>query len=49
LQPVVMRHWKLDQLTGLSDEAEKAREALFKRIDRIGKVGAKMASERVSA
>lgn len=49
LQPVVMRHWKLEQLTGLSDEAEKAREALFKRIDRIGKVGAKMASERVSA
>ena len=49
LQPGVMRHWKLDQLTGLSDEAEKAREALFKRIDRIGKVGAKMASERVSA
>lgn len=49
LQPVVMRHWKLEQLTGLSDEAENAREALFKRIDRIGKVGAKMASERVSA
>ena len=49
LQPVVMRHWKLEQLTGLSDEAEKAREALFKRIERIGKVGAKMASDRVNA
>ena len=49
LQPVVMRHWKLDQTTGLTDEAEKAREALFKRIERIGKVGAKMASDRVSA
>lgn len=49
LQPVVMRHWKLEQLTGLSDEAEKAREALFKRIERIGKVGAKMALDRVSA
>ena len=49
LVPVVMRHWKLEQLTGLTDEAEKAREALFKRIERIGKVGAKMASERVSA
>ena len=48
LQPVVMRHWKLEQLTGLSDEAEKAREALFKRIERIGKVGAKMASDRVN-
>ena len=49
LQPVVMRHWKLEQVTGLTDEAEKAREALFKRIERIGKVGAKMASDRVSA
>lgn len=49
LVPVVMRHWKLEQLTGLTDEAEKAREALFKRIERIGKVGAKMVSDRVSA
>ena len=49
LVPVVLRHWKLEQLTGLSDEAEKAREALFKRIERIGKVGAKMASDRISA
>ncbi len=48
LQPVVIRHWKLEQLTGLTDEAEKARDALFKRIDRIGKVGVKMASERAS-
>jgi hypothetical protein len=44
-----MRHWKLEQITGLTDEAEKAREALFKRIERIGKVGAKLASDRVSA
>ena len=49
LQPVVMRHWKLEQVTGLTDEAEKAREALFKRIERIGKVGAKMASDRINA
>ena len=49
LQPVLMRHWKLEQLTGLTDEAEKAREALFKRIERIGKVGAKMASDRINA
>ena len=49
LVPVVLRRWKLEQLTGLSDEAEKAREALFKRIERIGKVGAKMASDRISA
>ncbi|MBM3805793.1 MAG: acyl-ACP desaturase [Actinobacteria bacterium] len=46
LQPVVLRHWKIDQVTGLSSEAEKAREALLKRIERIGKVGAKMAGDR---
>lgn len=49
LQPVVIRHWKLDQISGLTDEAENARDALIKRIDRIGKVGAKLAAERVSA
>ncbi|GBL21117.1 hypothetical protein EMGBS4_11770 [Acidimicrobiaceae bacterium] len=49
LVPVVLRHWKLEQLTALSDEAEKAREALLKRIERIGKVGAKMAKDRVLA
>lgn len=49
LQPVVIRHWKLDQISGLTDEAEKARDALIKRIDRIGKVGAKLAAERESA
>ncbi len=49
LQPVVIRQWKLEQVTGLTDEAEKARDALLKRIERIGKVGAKMASDRISA
>ena len=48
LQPVVMRHWKLDQVTDLTDEAEKAREALFERIERIGKVGAKMSGDRAA-
>ncbi len=48
LQPVVIRHWKIEQLTGLTDEAEKARDALLKRIDRVGKVGAKMAAERLN-
>jgi acyl-[acyl-carrier-protein] desaturase len=49
LVPVVLRHWKLAELTGLNAEAEQARDALVKRIERIGKVGAKLAADRVSA
>ena len=49
LVPVVLRHWKLAELTGLNAEAEQARDALVKRIERIGKVGAKLAGDRVSA
>ena len=47
--PVVLRHWKVAELTGLNAEAERARDALIKRIERIGKVGAKLASDRVTA
>jgi acyl-[acyl-carrier-protein] desaturase len=46
LVPVVLRHWGVEQLTGLSDEAEQARDALVKRIDRIGKVGRRQAARR---
>ena len=44
LEPVIMRHWKLESVTGLSDEAEVARDSLFKRMARIAKVGKRMAS-----
>ncbi|CAB4602699.1 unannotated protein [freshwater metagenome] len=47
--PVVLRHWKIADLTGLNSEAETAREALLKRIDRIGKVAGKLAADRVTA
>ena len=39
LPPVVLRHWGIEDLTGLSDEAERARDALLTRIRRIGKAG----------
>jgi acyl-[acyl-carrier-protein] desaturase len=39
LVPVVLRHWGVEDLTGLSDEAERARDALVQRIDRIGRAG----------
>ena len=43
LEPVIMRHWKLESVAGLSDEAEAARDSLFKRMARIAKVGKRMA------
>jgi acyl-[acyl-carrier-protein] desaturase len=46
LVPVVLKHWKVDQLTGLDDEAERARDALLDRIDRIGKAGTRQAARK---
>lgn len=44
-----MRHWKVTELTGLTAEAEQARDALVKRIERTAKVGKRLAAERVDA
>jgi acyl-[acyl-carrier-protein] desaturase len=46
LVPVVLRHWAVESVTGLSDEAERARDALLKRIDRIGKVADRQVRRR---
>ena len=43
LQPVVLRDWNLPGLTGLSGIAEAARDRLMKLIDRIGRVGQRLA------
>ncbi len=42
LVPVVLRHWKVEEATGLSDEAERARDRLVTRIDRIGRAARRM-------
>jgi len=48
LEPVIMRHWKLMELTGLSDEAEAARESIVKRMARTAKVGKRLSSEHAT-
>ena len=48
LQPVIMRHWAIERLEGLSADAELARERLIKRIDRIGKL-ARRVTDRAKA
>ncbi len=46
LVPVVLRHWAIEDLTGLTDEAERARDSLLTRIERIGKAGRRLARHR---
>ena len=46
LVPVVLRHWGVEDVTGLDAEAERARDALVKRIERIGRVGRRLAQRR---
>ena len=46
LVPVVLRHWNVEAVTGLNDEAERARDALLKRIHRIGRVGDRQTRRR---
>ncbi len=43
LVPVVVRHWRLEALEGLSPEADQARERALRRIDRLGRVAARLA------
>jgi acyl-[acyl-carrier-protein] desaturase len=42
LVPVVLNHWKVEELTGLTAEAEAARDKLVERIGRIGKAARRM-------
>ena len=48
LVPVVLGHWRVESLEGLTAEAEQARDALIIRIERIGKAGERMASRRAA-
>lgn len=43
LEPVVVKWWKVELLQGLSTEAEVARDALLRQINRIGKAARRLA------
>jgi len=49
LLPVVIRHWKLEALTGLTPDAERARDATLERIARVAQVGRRTAERRQTA
>jgi len=46
LVPVVLRHWKLEELTGLDDDAEHARDRVLHYIARLGKVASRVTRRR---
>jgi acyl-[acyl-carrier-protein] desaturase len=43
---VVMRHWKVETVEGLDDEAQRARAKLVRHIGRIGRVARRFAARR---
>jgi acyl-[acyl-carrier-protein] desaturase len=47
LVPCIKRHWKIEEITGLSDEAEQARESIFARMEKTERVGRRLAGDRV--
>ena len=49
LVPVVLRYWKVEELTGLDDEGQKARDSLINRIERIGRIAKKRAAAKPEA
>ncbi len=46
LVPVILRHWNVEALEGLSPEAEEARSKLLKRMERIARVGRRFSAKR---
>lgn len=49
LVPVILRHWDVENIEGLSPEAEEARTKLLKRMERIARVGRRFDSRRAEA
>lgn len=49
LVAIVLNQWRVQDLTGLSPEAERAQADLIDRIDRVGKLAARMSARRERA
>ncbi|HEX7167778.1 MAG TPA: acyl-ACP desaturase [Acidimicrobiales bacterium] len=46
LVPVILRHWKFEELTGLSDEAERARDRTLAYMARLAKAANRLKARR---
>ena len=42
LEPVLLKHWRITDLTGLTDEAEVARDEIVSHMERLDRVAAKL-------
>ena len=49
LLTILFRHWKLDQLTGLTEEAEQARESILMYLRRLDATAKKYEEKRAAA
>ena len=49
LVPVLLGHWRLMSLEGLSPEAEQAREKVIRHLDRLKRIVARQAARRAEA
>jgi acyl-[acyl-carrier-protein] desaturase len=47
--PVLFKHWKIDRTTGLSDEAERARDGITNYLAMLDALAAKYEEKRASA
>jgi acyl-[acyl-carrier-protein] desaturase len=47
LVPVVLNQWRVAELTGLTPEAEAARDRLVSHIERVGRVAGRLAERRL--
>ena len=48
LVPVVLRHWGLERITGLSSEGEASRDRVLHHMARLDKAGRRMAERRMA-
>ena len=47
--PTDVRHWKLDQLTGLTEEAEQARDGILMYLGRLDATAKRYEEKRAAA
>ena len=49
LVPMLLRHWQIDQMTGLDAEAEQARDRLMVRLAKSERVARRVSERREAA
>ena len=45
---MVLRHWRLEEVGPLTDEAERARDQLLLHVARVGRIAGRLAERRAA-